>query len=149
MKNFVKKILSVVGPTIISALGFSSCDDFPFMPRTEYGTPYGEFKVDINVTDESGTPLKGIEVTPVILHASNFDIQREELEPIKTDAAGKASQTYDNWWVDNKVRVIFDDSEGVFAKDSTDFTPVQTKDAGKHWYVGEKTISGTQKLKKK
>ena len=119
----------------------------PWDMRTEYGTPYGEFKVDINVTDESGNPLKDISVSPVLLHAPGYDIRREELESIKTDASGKASRTYDNWWVDD-VRVIFEDPSGVFAKDSSDFKPVQTKDKSKHWYVGEKTVSGTQKLKK-
>ena len=148
MKNFFKKILSVVGPAIISALGFSSCDHFPFIPREEYGCPYGEFKVDINVTDESGKPLKDISVMPVLLHAPNFDIRREELESIKTDASGKASKTYDNWWVDD-VRVIFEDGNGVFAKDSSDFKPVQTKKGDNHWYVGEQTVSGTAVLKKK
>ena len=147
MKKFFKKLLSVAGPALIGVLGFTGCD-FPFIPRTEYGTPYGEFKVDLEVKDESGKPLKDITVSPIVLHAPNYDIQREELEKISTDASGKASRTYDHWWVDDKVRVIFEDPGNVFAKDSADFTPVQTKNGDKHWYVGEKTVSGTKTMKK-
>ena len=51
-----------MGPSLLGLLGFSSCDHFPLLPASEYGTPYGEFKVDINVTDESGKPLKNIAV---------------------------------------------------------------------------------------
>ena len=43
----------------------------------------------------------------------------------------------------------FEDENGVFAKDSSDFKPVQTKKGDKHWYVGEQTVSGTAVLKKK
>ena len=147
MKSILQKLSRVLGPSLLGLLGFSSCNHFPLIPASEYGTPYGEFKVDINVTDESGKPLKNIAVTPILLHAPNFDIKREELTTIKTNENGKASQTYDNWWVDD-VRMIFEDDNGVFAKDSADFKPVQTKPGDKHWYVGEKTVSGSMKLKK-
>ena len=149
MNNRSHKLFSFLGTFVLGVLGFTSCGetiDGPIL--CEYGTPSGKFNVDIKVTDESGKPLKDISVSPVLLHAPNFDIRRQVLETIKTDASGKASRTYDNWWVDD-VRVIFEDESGVFAKDSADFKPVQTKEGDKHWYVGEKTVSGTHKLKKK
>lgn len=147
MKEKIKKILFWTGSAILSALGFSSCGDISLFPREEYGVPHGEFRVDIDVTDESGNPLKDITVSPVLMHPSGSDVRRENLAAIKTNDSGKASKTYDIFWVDN-VRVIFEDTNGNFAKDSADFKPVQTKEGDNHWYVGEKTISGTQKLKK-
>ena len=152
MKTLFHKVFSSLGTFVLGVLGFTSCDgingiiDGPIL--CEYGTPHGEFKVDIRVTDESGSPLKDIHVSPVPLHPSNYDIRRQELETIKTDASGKAVRTYHNSWIDD-VRVIFEDTTGVYAKDSADFKPVQTKEGDNHWYRGEKTVSGTQKLKKK
>ena len=149
MKTPFHKLLSSFGAVVLGFLGFSSCGeiiDGPIM--CEYGTPHGEFKVDIKVTDESGSPLKDIHVSPVILHPSNYDIRRQELGAILTDESGKAVKIYDHSWIDD-VRVIFEDTTGVFAKDSADFKPVQTKEGDKHWYTGEKTVSGTHKLKKK
>ena len=113
MRNRVHKLFSFLGTFVLGVLGFTSCGetiDGPIL--CEYGTPSGKFNVDIKVTDESGKPLKDISVSPVLLHAPNFDIRRQVLETIKTDASGKASRTYDNWWVDD-VRVIFEDESGV------------------------------------
>ena len=148
MRRLLKKLLSAVGPSLIGALGFTSCD-FPFIPRTEYGTPNCDFKVDITVQNEAGTPLKGIKVSPVLISAQH----REELAYIETDASGKASGSYNLFGVTKNIRVVFEDADGnlnggSFAKDSMDFAPVQTKKGDNHWYSGEYTISGTKKMKK-
>ena len=154
MKNLIQKFISRTAVTVLSLLGFSSCEEILSLNRCEYGTPYGEFKVDLTVKDESGAPIKDIKVSPVVIHPSNYDIKREELDAIKSDASGKATNIYDHWWLSDVVRVIFEDTDGdlnggSFVKDSMDFKPVQTKKGDKHWYVGEKTISGTATLKKK
>lgn len=154
MKKTFKKLISLVCPAILTALGFSSCEGGIILGSVEYGTPYGEFKVDINVTDEAGTPIKDIKVSPVVILPSNYDIRRQELGTIRTDASGKANKVYDHWWLSDKVRVIFEDTDGddnggSFIKDSIDFKPYKTKDGDKHWYTGEQTISGTAVLKKK
>ena len=92
MNNRGHKLFSFLGTFVLGVLGFTSCGetiDDPIL--CEYGTPSGKFNVDIKVTDESGKPLKDISVSPVLLHAPNFDIRRQVLETIKTDASGKAS----------------------------------------------------------
>ncbi|MCR5464733.1 MAG: hypothetical protein K6F06_09400, partial [Bacteroidales bacterium] len=88
-------------------------------------------------------------VSPVLISAQH----REELAYIETDASGKASGSYNLFGVTKNIRVVFEDADGnlnggSFAKDSMDFTPVQTKQGDKHWYSGEYTISGTKKMKK-
>lgn len=164
MRRVFKKFLTLLGPSILGALGFTSCD-FPLIPRTEYGTPNCDFKVDITVQDEAGNPLKGIKVSPVLISTynklnytgtsltSSTAEHREELASIETDASGKASGSYNLFGVTKDIRVIFEDADGnlnggTFAKDSMDFTPVQTGKGDNHWYSGEYTISGTKKLKK-
>ena len=161
MRRLLKKLLSVFGPSLIGALGFTSCD-LHFIPRTEYGTPNCDFKVDITVQDETGNPLKGIKVSPILISTYNklnytgttsTAEHREELASIETDASGKASGSYNLFGVTKDIRVIFEDADGdlnggTFAKDSMDFTPVQTGKGDNHWYSGEYTISGTKKLKK-
>ena len=161
MRRLLKKLLSVFGPSLIGALGFTSCD-LPFIPRTEYGTPNCDFKVDITVQDEAGNPLKGIKVSPILISTYNklnytgttsTAEHREELASIETDASGKASGSYNLFGVTKDIRVIFEDADGdlnggTFAKDSMDFTPVQTGKGDNHWYSGEYTIFGTKKLKK-
>lgn len=153
MKNSLKRLNHSFKIFVLGLLGFAGCKDGPIDAGPEallcmYGTPHGEFRVEINVTDEIGDPLKDIEVSPVLLHAPNYDITREELETVKTDDNGKASKTYENWWVDD-VRVIFEDKAGEYLKDSIDFKPVITKEGDNHWYLGEKTVSGTAKMRKK
>lgn len=154
MRRLLKKLLSVFGPSLIGALGFTSCD-LPFIPRTEYGTPNCDFKVDITVQDEAGNPLKGIKVTPVLIPGRKQDGSeiREELRTVTTDENGKATDKINFFGITHPIRVVFEDTDGdlnggTFAKDSMDFTPVQTKQGDNHWYSGEYTISGTKKMKK-
>lgn len=154
MRRLLKKLLSVFGPSLIGALGFTSCD-LPFIPRTEYGTPNCDFKVDITVQDEAGNPLKGIKVTPVRIPGRKQDGSeiREELRTVTTDENGKATDKISIFGITHPIRVVFEDTDGdlnggTFAKDSMDFAPVQTKKGDNHWYSGEYTISGTKKMKK-
>ena len=70
-----------------------------------------------------------------------------------TDENGKATDKISIFGITHPIRVVFEDTDGdlnggTFAKDSMDFTPVQTKQGDKHWYSGEYTISGTKKMKK-
>lgn len=157
----LKSILAVIGPSFLGVLGFSGCN-MPF-GRAEYGTPNCDFKVDITVKDETGAPLKGIKVSPILISSYNTQNNtgavstaehREELASIESDASGKASGSYNLFGITNNVRVIFEDPDGdvgggTFAKDSMDFKPVQTGKGDNHWYSGEYTISGTKTLKKK
>ena len=162
MKRFFRKLLSVFGPAVVSALGFSGCDIIP-IGRAEYGSQSADFKVDISVTDESGNTLKDIKVTPVLLYTSvnkNYMGQdlppktiREELPALSTDEAGKALNMYSLTSVSKDVRLIFEDVDGElnggsFAKDSVDLAVVKSKNGDNNWYSGEWTVSGKMKLNK-
>lgn len=61
MKERIYKIFGALLGVIISALGFSSCDDKeePCM----YGTPYAEFELKGQVTDSQDKPVEDAEVS--------------------------------------------------------------------------------------
>lgn len=149
MKNVIKKLISLLGPAVVTALGFTGCD---FISKVEYGTPYLDFKADITVTDESDRAVKGIQV---VIDKHPESKYRMSLDTLITDASGKAQKVVNNdyFGVGPKVKVFFEDKDGElnggsFAKDSMEIVPVKTKDGDHHWYEGEWTVSVTRKLKK-
>ncbi len=156
MKKFFKRILSVLGPVILGALGFSGCDRFTVL-RCEYGTPSCSFKVDITVEDGSGKALQGIKVIPAPMDYGVLDEASHRwamgTDTLVTDASGKAETVYRVISQPEKLKVYFVDDDGdrnggSFAKDSSEFVPARTGDGDKHWYQGEWTAKGTKNLRK-
>ena len=162
MGKVFNKVISLIGPAVLSALGFSSCDPLINIidPPAEYGTPNCRFKVDMSVQDESGKALKGIKVIPAgtedKVHGldENGFLMSQGKDTLVTDASGKVSRTYWLFSAPEKLKVYFEDPDsdnngGSFARDSAEFVPSKTGEGDKHWYNGEWTISGTKKLRKK
>ena len=58
MKNLINKLIRLLCVSVISMLGFSSCEEH----SDEYGTPITNFRYWGTVTDEAGNPIKGINV---------------------------------------------------------------------------------------
>ena len=148
MKNILKKLISLFGPAVVTALGFTGCD----LPLLEYGTPHSDFKEDITVTDENDQAVKGIQV---VIDRHPESKYRMYMDTLVTDASGKAQKVVNNdsGGVGPKVKVYFEDKDGElnggsFIEDSMEIVPVKTKDGDNHWYEGEWTVSGTKKLKK-
>lgn len=150
MKHIFKKILSVIGPSVLGFLGFSACEIIPDV--TEYGTPNCNYKVDITVVDESGNHLEGIRVIHALMDVESGMSEKDYMmtvgkDTLLTDAKGKAVHTYNIFSAPKHSKVYFEDGNGTFRRDSMEFTPVKTGE-GKGWYSGEWTISGTKKMKK-
>lgn len=153
----IKKLKRLIKLTILSWFGFASCGENAVLeeahvPYTAYGSPYGLFRVDIKVTDEANKPIKGIKVTPVIIHDPRYDIRRSVLDPISSDYSGKANKVYNYSWVSNNVRILFEDIDGdqnggSFAKDSILVKTVQTKEPN-GWFAGDYSVSAVKRLKK-
>ena len=67
MKNTFKKLIALLGPAVLTALGFAGCENGIIpggLVRCEYGTPNCSFKLELTVTDEDGRALKDIRVIP-------------------------------------------------------------------------------------
>ena len=161
MGKFFDKVISLIGPAVLAALGFSSCDPIINIidPPCEYGTPNCNFKVDLTVQDENGKALKGIKVIPAgtvdEIHGldENGNLMSQSKDTLVTDASGKVSRTYWLFSAPEKLKVYFEDPDGdlnggSFARDSAEFVSTKTGEGNKHWYQGEWTLSGTKKPKK-
>lgn len=139
---------------ILSLLGFSvtSCED-PKTIMCEYGCPNADYQVIGSVKDESGNPLKGIQVV-------TQDVQGEGVSEFKdtvyTDASGKfATRTRNAFPGVQNVNVVFNDVDGP--DNGGDFSSMsiekaeyeKTKDGSGSWYDGAYTATVNAVMKKK
>ncbi len=148
---------NALAATLLSLLGFSSCGENGLNGGNEclYGTPTSTFQVKGNVTDEEGTPIKGIKAK-VEVGIGGFgkgDIVAE------TDSKG--NYVLDNALIgtptSSEMKVIFEDVDGdanggTFANDTVqgkDLTIKQTSEKDGTWNLGSYEITANAKLKKK
>ena len=139
---------------ILSLLGFSvtSCED-PKTIMCEYGCPNADYQVIGTVKDESGNPLKGIQVV-------TQDVQGEGVSEFKdtvyTDVSGKfATRTRNAFPGERTVTVVFNDVDGP--DNGGDFSSMsvekagyeKTKDGSGSWYDGAYTATVNAVMKKK
>ncbi len=148
---------NALAATLLSLLGFSSCGENGLNGGNEclYGTPTSTFQVKGNVTDEEGTPIKGIKakVEVGIGGLGKGDIVAE------TDSKG--NYVLDNALIgtptSSEMKVIFEDVDGdanggTFANDTVqgkDLTIKQTSEKDGTWNLGSYEITANAKLKKK
>ena len=124
--------------TLLVLLGFSSCDKIGAL---EYGSPYVDFQVKGQVTDENGNPIEGICVT---LEASP--------DVLYTDADGRfESKEIRNVAVYGKIK--FEDidgpANGSFLPDSANLEDLEQKQIEDEdgWYNGKFEVNVQQRLK--
>lgn len=155
---------NALAATLLTLLGFSSCssenggDDYPVL----YGSPTSSFHAKGNVTDEDGTPIRGIKAVVV------EDYGHEEsyrLDSAYTDSKGNyvtdersMSGTID--WVhkQKRLKVILEDVDGEanggeFATDTIKSEDITVEQVGKgegtwDWGTFEVTANGKMKKKK-
>lgn len=144
MKAKIKHIWTSLIGSILSLLGFSSCDTWQaIFPADEYGCPSASYKVTIEVTDEDGAPIKGIKVESSAMTSGTTGsdgVFYEELgfvfprspEYILTDVDGP-------------------ENGGCFQSDTLKFEDFDSDQIGQgdgHWFSGTYALSATAKLKK-
>jgi len=158
MKVRFNRWYNAVLTALLSMLGFSCSVDEPDEYGTilmEYAAPYADFIFKGTVTDETGTPVKGIKTSL----KSEFDNENEHfvlgLDSVETDVSGNYQLKYVGTQ-DRSLRLIVEDIDGEanggeFLSDKLDIDyskAVKTKD-GSDWYEGTYEISQDVKLKKK
>ncbi len=171
MKNSQSR-LSVLFSGIISftlsALGFSSCDDFngnngegPIICM--YGTPSAKFKITGNVvSEESLQPVKDLKITLVEFttwkDGAGIYYENQSIDSLRTKTNENGSFSFEYTGFPSSKKYIYliedvdDDANGRFLtkKDSILFTNPQYtgKDKDNSWYSGEaKKDFGTIKVK--
>ena len=102
----------------MSMLGFASCtnggtldsDEDPMTRLLAYGPPAAEYKFHIEVGDEAGKPIPGIQV---VVAPFGLNQPTEKNDTLYTDAAGKAGTELRAAFIDNKnIQVELTDVDG-------------------------------------
>ena len=148
---------NALAATLLSLLGFSSCGENGLNGGSEclYGTPTSTFQVKGNVTDEDGTPIKGIK--------AKVEVGKGGLAKgnIVAETDSKGNYVLDNALIGTptsaEMKVIFEDADGeanggTFANDTVqgkDLTIKQTSERDGTWNLGSYEITANAKLKKK
>ena len=91
----------------MSMLGFASCtnggtldsDEDPMTRLLAYGPPAAEYKFHIEVGDEAGKPIPGIQV---VVAPFGLNQPTEKNDTLYTDAAGKAGTELRAAFIDHK-----------------------------------------------
>lgn len=119
---------------VCGVFGLSACDVIGGAVAM-YATPYGDYNVDLKVTDEGGTPIKGIKA------ADSF-----------TDAQGNVKLILKG---SNFCTIRLQDVDGPENGEFRDTTITEENlslkriKKGDGWYTGEFDATGTVKMKKK
>ncbi len=148
---------NALAATLLSLLGFSSCGENGLNGGNEclYGTPTSTFQVKGNVTDEEGSPIKGIK--------AKVEVGKGGLSKgnIVAETDSKGNYVLDNALIgtptSSEMKVIFEDVDGdanggTFANDTVqgkDLTIKQTSEKDGTWNLGSYEITANAKLKKK
>ena len=158
MKVRLNRWYNAVLTALLSMLGYGCSTGEPVEYGTieEYGCPYTDYIFKGTVTDEAGTPVKGIKTSL----KSVFDNENEHyvlgLDSVQTDESGSYQLKYVGM-KDRSLKVIVEDIDGKdnggeFLSDTLDIDynkAIQTKKGDDHWYTGVYEISQDIKLKKK
>lgn len=132
---------------MLGTMGLSSgCTEMygsPY-PAPMYGSPYSDFSVKIKVTDENGTPIKGIEATE-----KKYDPQKHY-----SDENGEINASYRDIIIPTIfLNDIDGEANGGDFQSATlkheDYELKQTKESDKAWYDGAFDANITVVLKKK
>lgn len=161
MNKKINKLFNAVTASLLSMLGFSACGnsgggDEPCL----YGTPISGYHFKGTVTDEQGTPIKGIKV---VTQMNQGDVTRR-IDSTYTDTNG-GYQTVDkdfyttlDYATKNKlVSVSFEDVDGennggefeTAKSEGDDITVKQIEKGDGSWYIGKYELTADKKLKKK
>lgn len=161
MNRRINKLLNTVTASLLSLLGFSSCSNGVFGGEEPclYGSPTSDYHFKGIVTDENGTPIKGIKVVAQI--QSENRIYRED--STYTDSNG-AYQTADkstfnapNDVAEARLYVSFEDVDGednggdfeTTKAVGSDITVKQLSKGDGSWYSGKYELTADKKLNKK
>jgi len=144
MKRNTERFLKALFTSLLSLLGFSSCET---VTREEYGTPWSDFKAEGFVSDQSGKPLEGVRT----IISSYVDYTGEDRlilprDTVYTDAKGEFSLEQERHYAPDHVTITYE-AEGFKTDSTASIVPTQTK-PGKSWYEGEYTVTDSKVLRK-
>ena len=146
-------LLSIIG------YGCSSSDDPEYICM--YGTPHADYQFSGTVTDESGSPVKGIKVSAknVYRRYDSTLIETYGVDSTLTDSKGKYAVEGEAFLGEHILKLIVEDLDGEanggnFMNDTIDIDfdnakKVKEPDKDDYWSDGTFAITQDIKLKKK
>jgi putative lipoprotein (rSAM/lipoprotein system) len=150
MKSLFTRFLDVFFPLLMALLGFSSCSSIIDCP-CEYGCPNADFKTVVSVSDESGNPIKGIQIISTCKYTNDSKLNKSDT--LYTDSYGMAGKTVNLITLPDRVGLTFNDVDGD--ENGGNFTSVSISDSdivrtkkSSGWYEGEFTVTINEVLKK-
>ena len=165
MRVRIKHWYNAVLSTLLSMLGYgcsSSTNELVEMygvPVMEYGTPYAEYKMMGQVTDENGSPINNIKTSAknVVVSSLGTVYGCYGLDSTKTDVSGKYTISFKGFPSNPETKLIVEDIDGEsnggeFQSDTLDVDfekAVKVKDGDENWNVGTYEVYQDIKMKKK
>lgn len=151
----INQAMQGVLSALLALLGFGSCDK---IGADEYGSPYLEYQVKGQVTDESGKPIEGIRVT-IENETYGFSVNHDGVwkysfaDTVYTDADGRfVSREINDGSIYGKI--FFEDidgpANGSFLPDSANLEDLEQKQIEDEdgWYNGKFEVNVQQELER-
>lgn len=161
MKVRFNRWYNAVLTALLTMLGYgcSSTDDSEYICM--YGTPHADYQFSGTVTDESGSPVKGIKVSAknVYRRYDSTLIETYGVDSTLTDSKGKYAVEGEAFLGEHILKLIVEDLDGEanggnFMNDTIDIDfdnakKVKEPDKDDYWSDGTFAITQDIKLKKK
>ena len=159
MKVRFNRWYNAVLTALLSMLGFSCSldepDEYGSTP-VEYGTPHADYILKGTVTDEAGTPIKGIKTSLKEISKDDTGTHVFGIDSIQTNESGNYQLKYSGMPY-NRTKLIVEDIDGEanggeFLNDTLDIDygkAVEVEEGDHHWYVGKYEVTTDVRLKKK
>ena len=160
MKVRFNRWYNAVLTALLSMLGFSCSldepDEYGSTP-VEYGTPHADYILKGTVTDEAGTPIKGIKTSLKEVYKDDTGTYVFGIDSIQTNESGNYQLKNRGMPYDNRKKLVVEDIDGEanggeFLNDTLDIDydkAVKVGEGDHHWYVGKYEVATDVRLKKK
>lgn len=155
MKFRISNLYNVAAASLMSLLGFSSCDGVGGDEPCLYRTPRSTYNIKGKVIDTDGKPINGIKVQA----GKMYDEYGEPMiEPVYTNEDGEYTTTIkDAYMPVSSLEMVFEDVDGeenggAFANDTIrgkDMTAKKVADGIDFWDTGTYEVTANKTLKKK
>ena len=160
MKVRFNRWYNAVLTALLSMLGFSCSldepDEYGSTP-VEYGTPHADYILKGTVTDEAGTPIKGIKTSLKEISKNDTGTYVFGIDSIQTNESGNYQLKNSGMPYDKRVKLVVEDIDGEanggeFLNDTLDIDygkAVEVEEGDHHWYDGKYEVTTDVRLKKK
>ena len=147
MKVRFNRWYNAVLTALLSMLGFSCSldepDEYGSTP-VEYGTPHADYILKGTVTDEAGTPIKGIKTSLKEISKDDTGTYVFGIDSIQTNESGNYQLKNSGMPYDKRIKLFVEDIDGEanggeFLNDTLDIDygkAVEVEEGDHHWYDG-------------